>query len=254
MILTTQAQVQEAGAADLIETFEHLTGKRLARFSSLAVGRARVTNAMLAAADATGHLGVAKGADAQPLSAAEREEIKPGAGPIEGLPGTDEAWEASATKARILPTDEEAAALRGEPEDRTPPPAPIWPGTERRAEPREEPAAGAEERPNVNSTRNPFKKGTPEHQLWIQSNTPKEPPARPAPKAPSAPRRTSVFTTVIAAGNGESKVQAGSRRAKCLGIIQRHGRISMEDLEAELGEPARGFVQKLLEKKHVRVE
>lgn len=225
-ILTTQAALQEASAEDLLETLAALTGKPApARFSSLAAGRARVANAMLAAANAAGHLGVAKGATASALTSDQR--VARGGHPtLDGLPGD---------------------AVDDEP---TPPPKAIWPGTERRAQPREE-----EPLPPPPPS-NPFPPGTPEGQLWRQSDAPK-------PVAKARPVRSPAYARVRATFSGTSTLQPGSRRMKCLEIIQQatsslhtvvdgvnHG-IALDLLDEQLGEPARGFVQKLLEKGHV---
>lgn len=232
-ILRTQAELAEASAGDLIETLHELTGTRVARFSSLAAGRARVSNAMLAATDAANHAGVPKGTSSGVMTIGELEKKKPGAGKhlaeVSKGPETGD-------------------------EDRSPPVAAIWPGTERRAVPRE--PAGPVEEPkivqvhtNMNGTKNPFKRGTTEHQMWIQSNTPKD---EPRPKSTPAPRGPS-FSKVRPTFAGTSQPQPGSRRTKCLQIIQSRPEITMEELEREMGESCRGFVQKLLEKKHVEV-
>lgn len=223
-ILTTQAALQEATADDLRETLAALTGKPApARFSSLAAGRARVANAMLAATDAAGHLGVKKDG-ATPTLTADDRVARGGQRTIEGLPLDDEA---------------------------TPPPPVVWPGTERRATPRteEEPLPPPPASNPFPPGSNPFPPGSPEGQLWRQSDAPK-----PTPK----PRgiRSPGYAFVRATFNGTSKPQPGSRRMKCLEIIQlatkdRDGGIMIGLLEKKMGEPPRGFVQKLFEKGHV---
>ena len=70
-ILTSQKQIQEASTADLVETYNALTGKSIKKFSSRAIGETQVANAILAAEDRAGHAGVAKGEKpvAKPLAA-----------------------------------------------------------------------------------------------------------------------------------------------------------------------------------------
>lgn len=60
-VLTSQKQIQEASTADLVETYNALTGKSIKKFASRAAGETQVANAILAAEDRAGHAGVAKG-------------------------------------------------------------------------------------------------------------------------------------------------------------------------------------------------
>lgn len=60
-IITTQAQISEASNADLLETYNALTGKAVKKFSSRAAAESQVSNAILGALDKAGHAGVAKG-------------------------------------------------------------------------------------------------------------------------------------------------------------------------------------------------
>lgn len=73
MILRNQAQIATASLDDLRETLKALTGVRVAAFSSAAAARARVANAMLAAQNEAGHLGVPKGAAPAVMTLDERE-------------------------------------------------------------------------------------------------------------------------------------------------------------------------------------
>jgi len=70
-ILTTVAQVREAGGPDLVETYNHLTGADLKKFASVEVGRRRVEMAMLSAKDADAKTGVAHGKDGEVKGRAE---------------------------------------------------------------------------------------------------------------------------------------------------------------------------------------
>lgn len=62
-LLKNQDETVDAKMADLVETYNTLTGKSIKKFESIEVGRARVCNAMLVAQDAAGHAGVPKGTD-----------------------------------------------------------------------------------------------------------------------------------------------------------------------------------------------
>lgn len=59
-ILRTQAECDDASMADLLETYNAMTGKAVARFASLEIGRQRTKMAIMAATDAAGHAGVPK--------------------------------------------------------------------------------------------------------------------------------------------------------------------------------------------------
>lgn len=62
-ILKTQSEIQEASGPDLVETYNHLTGADLKKFSTLEAGRRRVEMAMLAAVDADAKTGVPAGSE-----------------------------------------------------------------------------------------------------------------------------------------------------------------------------------------------
>ena len=72
-LLKTVAEVHEAGTADLLETFNHLTGGDVKRFASVEAGRRRVEMAMLAAKDADAKTGVPRGSEPQAKGRAEIE-------------------------------------------------------------------------------------------------------------------------------------------------------------------------------------
>ena len=59
-IIRTQAEIADATTADLVATYNALTGKSIKKFSSRAAGEAQVSNAILAAQDADAHTGVPK--------------------------------------------------------------------------------------------------------------------------------------------------------------------------------------------------
>lgn len=72
-IIRSQADIAEATTADLVETYNQLTGKAITKFSSRAAGEVQVSNALLAATDRDAHSGVPKGATPKPITQAEAD-------------------------------------------------------------------------------------------------------------------------------------------------------------------------------------
>jgi hypothetical protein len=70
-ILRNQADLATADMADLIETYNALTGNAVEQFQSRAIAERRTEMAMLAAKDAAGHAGVPKGSEPQVKTMAE---------------------------------------------------------------------------------------------------------------------------------------------------------------------------------------
>lgn len=70
-ILRKQSDIHDADMADLIETYNALTGNAVERFESRTIARRRTEMAMLAAKDAAGHAGVPRGAEPEVKTAAE---------------------------------------------------------------------------------------------------------------------------------------------------------------------------------------
>lgn len=60
-LLLKQSQIADASTADLIETYNALTGKGITRFSSRSAGESQVANAILLGQDRAAHAGVPKG-------------------------------------------------------------------------------------------------------------------------------------------------------------------------------------------------
>lgn len=75
-IIRAQAQIADASTADLVATYNALTGKSISRFSSRGAGESRVANAIMAAQDRAGHLGVPKGAAPVAITVAEAKAKK----------------------------------------------------------------------------------------------------------------------------------------------------------------------------------
>jgi hypothetical protein len=78
-IIRTQAQIADASTAVLVATYNALTGKSIKKFSSRGAGESQVANAIMAAQDRAGHLGVSKGAAPVAITVAE-ESAKNDAG------------------------------------------------------------------------------------------------------------------------------------------------------------------------------
>lgn len=70
-ILSSKSEIQEANGTDLVETYNHLTGADLKKFSSLEAGRRRVEMAFLAAQDSDAQTGIPAGTHPQPRGRAE---------------------------------------------------------------------------------------------------------------------------------------------------------------------------------------
>lgn len=87
-IIRTQEAVAGAPMADLVATYQALTGKAVQRFASRVVAERRVIDAIMAAQDATGHLGVSQHATPAVTTVEERVDIaaKKGRDPAEQLP------------------------------------------------------------------------------------------------------------------------------------------------------------------------
>jgi hypothetical protein len=78
-IIRTQNEIADASTAVLVATYNALTGKSIKKFSSRGAGESQVANAIMAAQDRAGHLGVPKGAAPVAITVAE-ESAKNDAG------------------------------------------------------------------------------------------------------------------------------------------------------------------------------
>lgn len=91
-ILREVAQLAEASMAELVATYNALTGKELKKFESSEIGRRRVENAMMANKDADAHLGVGKGAEGEvkTLEELQKKAEEKGLEKPQADPNTDE--------------------------------------------------------------------------------------------------------------------------------------------------------------------
>lgn len=71
-IIRDQADIEDAPTGQILWSYNALTGESVQKFSSREVGKRRLANAILAAADASGHLGVPRGTRPPVLTFAER--------------------------------------------------------------------------------------------------------------------------------------------------------------------------------------
>lgn len=75
-IIRTRKEVPEASNADLLESYNAYTGKSIKKFSSRAAAESQVSNAIMAAEDAAGKMGVKKGAKAVAMTLAELDAAR----------------------------------------------------------------------------------------------------------------------------------------------------------------------------------
>lgn len=211
-ILRHRDQIATASTADLVATYNAMTGQSVERFSSRQAAEHRTHNALMSAADAAGHRGVKKGEAPVPMTVAELAAHDADAdAPKEPQDGAEEA----------TATEEGAVAPSGE--------------------------------------ENPFKAGSMAHQLWVATKSCSEnaaPRTKKPPKERSAtaqPRRTELVVKATFAGL--SKIQAGSKRAAVMAYVQQSpdATANLVLIDAAMGESSRGYIQKLLEMKHLEV-
>lgn len=88
-VLRTQDAIPGAPMAQLLATYQSLTGKVVKKFESRAIAETRVKMALMAAADAAGHLGVPRGKAPEPLTVAERVDVAASKGKQPQLPDND---------------------------------------------------------------------------------------------------------------------------------------------------------------------
>ena len=75
-IIRTQAAVTEASTADLLESYNAFTGKDIKKFASREAAERQTSNAILAAIDASGKLGVKKGQKPVAMTLTELEAAR----------------------------------------------------------------------------------------------------------------------------------------------------------------------------------
>jgi hypothetical protein len=219
-ILTTETAVREAAMPDLLATYTHLTGRSVARFASSEVAVRRVIDAMMAATDARGQLGVpqnTKSVAPEAYAALVQRAADTGrADPVrmvsEGLGGSQAGVEADLS-ANPYPAGTLAARLwaaaAGEPLPPEPPPV------------RPAPAPA--------------------------------PSAKPA--APAGKRSGLDPLVLVAPGKPGADLSAGSRRAAVFASVRRAGTdgVRLSVLVAEHGAEARGCIGKLRQTNHITI-
>lgn len=104
---------------------------------------------------------------------------------------------------------------------------------------------------------NPYPEGTLSHQLHeeVVHQKPITPRPKKAELPPEEQRARVAINTVRATFKGTSRLQAGSTRAQVLKFIQEspNHTSTVEAIEKQFNQPARGFLQKLLEKNHIEL-
>jgi hypothetical protein len=95
-IITTQAEIQGAKTSDLVETYNHLTGKSIAKFESRAKAETQVKMAILAAVDKANH--TSKNAPSADKPAVEVQKIPEG---VSGKKAASAAKKAAAKPAKV---------------------------------------------------------------------------------------------------------------------------------------------------------
>jgi hypothetical protein len=105
---------------------------------------------------------------------------------------------------------------------------------------------------------NPYKEGTMSYELYeaVHKQEPIVPRIKASEATPDkpAPKRL-VINKVKATFAGTSKMQSGSVRAAVLKFVQESpdNTATVEAIDAAIGQPCRGHLQKLLEKNHIAV-
>lgn len=222
MIIRTQNDIAGADTATLVATYNALTGKSIKKFENRAIAESRTSMAILAAQNASGHLGVPKHKRPEALTAEERAQ--------RGERGNPLAEETDAGPQDGQPLGADASG--------------------------EQPSQPAEEKPAAApSGQNPYKPGTMAHSLWVATSSVERHKAQER-KPASGPRPSkTTFTAVRATTTGTSKLQAASARTAVFRWIQaqKADAVTLEACIAAHGPGARGHIQKLLEKGHLEI-
>jgi hypothetical protein len=227
-IIRNQNDIEGAELADIVASFNALTGQSLKRFSSRAVGESRLRMAILGAADAAAHLGVPKGAVAEPLTAEERAAKGEKVNPL------------AEEETRV----EQERAVQASSTAVAPPDAPA-PGEDT-------------EKPSEVS----YKPGSLAHQLDVATRA--MAPIAPKDKKPkataAAPRK--AIARVELTGAGKSKLQVTSARHAIVEWIKATSATnkrkpqpwaSMQELVEHFEASVKGHLQKLAFMNHVRL-
>lgn len=220
-ILRNQNEVVGASSADLVETYNALTGKSIKKFENRSLAETRVAAAIMSAENAAGHAGVAKGAEPVAKTKAElKAEKARKADPREQLK--------KAHFPEVPKSIKETQETEFTPDD------------------------------TCEETENPYKPGTLSFQLWEACKAAKvaEPERKLKVKSESKEKavRAPKYTYVVATGEGTSKLQEASSRAKILAFINKHPKgtqVSIEAISKHMGIDARGPLKKMLDRNHI---
>ena len=223
-ILRSAAQIASATSAQLVATYNAMTGKAIKKFENRAIAERKVEMALLSATDAAGHTGVARNTVPVPMTVEELAAKAPAVAVAQALAHQD--------------ADDGEKPTNNEPEIDLDDPALVDPDV------------------------NPFKPGTMSHQLWVatkalQPITRREVAAKKTKAERAASPGKSKLVGVIATFAGTSKTQEGSTRAGVLKYINdakdskgNLRAVTIDELDAHISANSRGYVQKLIEKNH----
>lgn len=230
-IIRSAAEIAGASMAQLVATYNAMTGKAIKKFENRTVAERRVEMALLSATDAAGHAGVPHNAKPAPMTLAELSAKAPAVAVAQAL--AHEGEESGQKAANNEPGDAPG------PDD-----------------------LDLNDPKFVDDAVNPFQPGTMSHQLWVATKAME--PIKPRAEEPSSKKAERTPRTVIEAVKatfaGSSKTQEGSVRHSVLKFIQdakdAHGNsraVTLDELDTHIGASSRGYVQKLLEKKHIAI-
>jgi hypothetical protein len=114
-IIRDRSKLAEASNADLLETYNAMTGKSIAKFASRAAGETQTSNAIMLGEDRAGKLGVKKGKKPVAMTVAEEQEALKARGLSSELLARIEATASAAGKpapATAAPAAKPAKGLR----------------------------------------------------------------------------------------------------------------------------------------------
>ena len=206
--------------ADLVESYNALTGKSIKKFESLEVGRVRVANAILAAEDRTAHAGVSKGE-------------KPKAKTVEELPlKIDEVVDDADTTTKEEDMKTEKQSKR---DARYPQAAAQEAAAKAKAKGDKPQAATAKKVPAKKAAAKKVaaKKGAPAKKA-------------PAAKKAATPRHNVYEKVKLTEPDTTRRPQEGSNRSLVLKALQKRKAATIDQLSDDVGFNARSYVHKLV--------
>jgi hypothetical protein len=221
-VLRSAADIKEdTPMAVLVATFNAMTGKSIKKFENRTIAEARVRNALMAAQDATAHLGVPPNQNTPPvpLTVEERQE---------------KAEETGRETPAVLPI----------------------PSGDAEADAQDAPAVATKptQAPAPEEEVNPYQPGTIEHGLWLQGRTPKAAPKSSRPAGAVARPKPQPYNG-MEVSPGWTTLRPSSARSVIMNWMREQPgmQATVEAIEAAHGGKAcRGHLQKLVEGGHLK--